>query len=73
MNMFTTWKKPLLAGECKTMRIKKKTEYVLLGEHLARLQDIAKALVEDRAAPIECYALSCEIRFLLKQVRESNG
>jgi hypothetical protein len=52
------------------MRIKKRTQYTLLGEHLARLQDIAKALVEDRGAPIECYALACEIRFLLKQVEE---
>jgi len=52
------------------MRIKKRTQYTLSGEHLARLQDIAKALVEDRGAPIECYALACEIRFLLKQIKE---
>ena len=53
------------------MRIKKKSEYVILGEHLVRLQEIAKALIEDRGAPIECYALACEVRFLLKQMRES--
>jgi len=53
------------------MRIKKKTKYVLLGEHLARLQEISKTLIEDRGAPIECYALSCEIRFLLKQIKEA--
>ena len=52
------------------MRIKKRTQYTLRGEHLARLADIAKALVEDRGAPIEAYALACEIRFLLKQVEE---
>ncbi len=53
------------------MKIKKRSTYVLLGEHLHRLQEISKALVEDRGAPIECYALSCEIRFLLKQIKEA--
>lgn len=54
------------------MKIKKRSAYVLPGEHLHRLQEIAKELVESTTAPIESYALACEVRFLLKQVRESH-